>query len=593
MKRKSILKLLLMLIALTVFLASCGEDPAPAEPQPEPEAPVVDPVFKSYFDVEFESDVAEILEATRFDAEVVDAIVDDYNSVALILFKTSHIDEMNKVCESYQVYNVVKGEILEPIDNVYDRVGVIPENGASRDDKAISTVTVKFRYVNSILPLVEVRTEIIERIDEETKDKVSEELDGNSAPGEYVTVSDTYDYYDVFGTLVTTCSTSLEKGSVSCYENDPAIVLTIGKITAIFDYITYDLEKVYTNETETVYKDYRYINDNYYYYVNGGTEGGFIEVFDKNGTLVFSKVLHNAFDAFALDNGNIAIQELEFLFNEHEEGDVMIGGEYYDLHTTVVDIATGAETAVDFDYLIFEALTSRDLEKYELDVTANTGNLLAAYVIDNKHPSTEKTKFLVVDNSLNIIFDTPKTYPIEIDSISFENIDDGYLAIQLSAVEDKAIVDINGNIVSFIEGTDKVLEGMVVTDVAIYDYYLKSLFNFKDNNTEFVCTVGNSVIVKNLPEENQENYVVSYEMLTLNENGRIVSERVFDENHEFDRVVGDVVIMKNNKNGKYVIYNSDCEHILTTESTVEVIEVDDKYVAITNVAGIDIAYALN
>ena len=72
-----------------------------------------------------------------------------------------------------------------------------------------------------------------------------------------------------------------------------------------------------------------------------------------------------------------------------------------------------------------------------------------------------------------------------------------------------------------------------------------------------------------------------------------MSERVFDENHTFDRVVGDVVVMKSVTNGKYIIYNSDCKHILTTENEVEVIAVDGKYVAITNVAGIDIAYALN
>ena len=448
------------------------------------------------------------------------------------------------------------------------------------------------------------RTELIERIDEETKDQANDLV---SDVGDYVTLSDTYEYYDVFGTPVATCSTDIEKGETSCYKRQSVISLTIGKITAVFDAVTYELEKAYNNETETVYKDYSFVNDNYYYYITSEYDGGFIEVFDKNGSLVLSKEIYNTFNAVVLDNGNIAIQELEFLFNENQVGDVIIGGEYFDLRTTVVNVATGAETDVDFNHVIMNAYTSADLAKYRLDVTENTKNLLVAYVIENKYLEEGKVKFLVVDNDLNIAFDTPKTYPIQVDSvtvdniyasnvdfISFENIDDGYLAINVSAVEDKAIINVNGDIVSFVENTDKILEGMVVTDVAVYDYYLKSLFNFKDNNTEFVCIVGNSVIVKNLPtDENRDYYVVSYQKLTINDNGRIVSERVFDENHTFDRVVGDVVVMKSVTNGKYVIYNSDCKHILTTENEVEVIAVDGKYVAITNVAGIDIAYALN
>lgn len=577
--------MLLVLLTAALFLFSCGDDGAgDAGDGADKES-----LFKSYFDVEFVSEVKKLTDAERIDAELIDVLKKD--DVALLLLKTSMIDELNRVCETFTVYNLEKGEILEPISNVYDRVGVIPENGASKDEKADSTVTVKFIDISGFLPLVEVRTEVIEKIDEEVKEE------DDDIVGEYVTVKDTYTYYDIFGSEIVTCSTSFENAKPTVGGiGGASTTLTIGKTTAVFDSLTYELLRVYNNENETVFNSYSFENENYYYYFTKELEGGFIEVFDKSGAKVYSKEMHNDFSAFVLSDGKIAVQEFSFVFDENAVGDVILGSDYYDLNTYTVNVETGDETWVEFDYVIWTSLSRDIIEKAEIPATEKAENILGAFLLDHNYIATQQTKLLVVDNDLKILYDTEKTYPIENTVLTFEAIAPGYLAIELSAVADKAIVDVDGNIVSFVDHSDKILENMVVTNKAIYDYKLKSLFNFKDNDMTFVAIVGNSVIAVNNVDTEADpanyKYIRTYYMLTLNEEGKIESKQIFDEKSKFVEAVGDVIIMQNEDNGKYTIYNNACEHILTTENTVNVIEINGYHVAITTVDGITISYVL-
>ena len=84
----------------------------------------------------------------------------------------------------------------------------------------------------------------------------------------------------------------------------------------------------------------------------------------------------------------------------------------------------------------------------------------------------------------------------------------------------------------------------------------------------------------------------TYYKITLNASGTVDVNQVFGENMVFVESVDSVIIMNNTNNGKYTVYNSNCEHILTTESTVKVIEIEGKYVATTEVDGKTLAYIL-
>lgn len=591
MKRSKLIKLVSLLLCAVLFLAACGEEAPEGPSADETPSQTVDPVFKNYFNLDHKTGVESLTEAIRFDGEVIDVF--ESHNVSLLLVRKTRIDVMNRVCEAFSVYNVDKGEVLSPknddtFDNEYDRVGVIPENILSADEIPSSTVSVSFLDVDGILPLVAVRTHKVEKIEDEEK------KEDDKIVGEYVTVSDTYVYYDVLGNEICTAETSSENGIPTAEESGYGIKLVVGKNTAMFDPYTFECVEIVNNEIDTAFVEYSYVNDKYYYYFNTTPMGGSIDVFDKSGNLVLERTLYDPFTAFALDNGDVVVQKRAYILDDKAEGDVMINDEYYDLSTYVISVSDGKETEVEFDYMIMSLYDVSMQKKLRLPTTENTKNLIVAFDISRKLVSSSELRFVVVDNSMKISYVTEELYPIQTDPLSMETVSSGYVAIGLSAVTDRAILDSNGNAVAFLESGDTVLDGMVVTGKAVYNYSLQPLYNYEVSGVNLVTTVGNSVIVVTKPSDDPlAAYTPTYYKLTLGADGKIVSETVFGPEYIYVGTTDSVIVMQNTENGKYTVFNSKCEHILTTQYVLRVIENNGQYIVLTLIDGKLNAYSVD
>ena len=585
MKRKNLIAITSLLLALTLLLASCGSGGEALDSQTEPpkEVPTV---FESYFDTGFEPTVESLMDAVRYDGEYVDSFSN--GECTLILIKESRIDELNRVREVFKVYNVEKGEIITPVNNVFDRVGEIPENSESSDsDKQISTVEIQFTEVSG-LPLLGVSTVVLEKIADEVK------KEDDTVVGDYVTVSESYVIYDIYGNEVAESASSDELGtpSVVRYNND--IRLSVGRTVAVFDGTSYKLLNTFDAESDIIYSSYDYSNDSYYYY-GGGTR--VIKVYDKANVLVYSRAVQDDFSYFVLNNGNILLQEFVPVIGAGT-GDFFRNDRYYNVNTSVIEVVSGKETVVETNLVVLESYTAADSERYGFPVTENAKNLVVAYEIENEHVSTEESKLLVCDDEFNVLFATEEAYPIQTAPIDFECLYGGYFALKLSAVADRVIISPEGKTVSFLRAGLDIRDGFIVSNEAIYDYELNTLYSFKLNEVNLVSVVGNSVIVVNeppvaAPGEPTPEYVKTYKRINVTEIDNAVEATVFSSEYEFVGTYGNVIVMRNTENNKCTAYNYKCEHILTVDRDMTVYEHNGKHVIVAQSGGIDRVYVLN
>ena len=586
MKNLKSVKLLSLLLAAVLLLSSCGEEVA-VTPEPDSQPQEIAPEFKSYFDTGFESKVESLKDAVRFDGEVVNSYSN--GDVSLLLIKESRIDEMNRVCETFRVYNVEKGEIIAPITNVFDRVGLIPENPESSDaHKQINTVEIDFVEYDT-LPLVVTKTTVLKKIEDEEK------KNDENIVGDYVTVSETYVYYDVYGNEVAECLSALEAARPRVNKFGDDIRLDVGRTSAIFDGISYKLLATYDGEDKIVYSGYDYANESYYYFCSAGNV---IKVYDKANKLVYSKTLNDQYSCFVMNNGNILLQVFTPVLVDGAKGDVIIGDTYYNVTTAVIDVAEGKEAMVETDLVVYDLYNAADLVRYDYPVTANTKNLVVAYDIEREQISREELKLYVCDNEFNVIFKTETAYPIQTNPLQFDTLAGGYFALGLSSVADSVIISPEGKTVSFVRAGLDIREGFILSDEAIYDYALNELYNFSAHGVELVSAVGNSVVVVNLPKtyepwETPVPYERAYTRLNLAEDGSIISTSVFSSELKFVETCGNVIVMENENNGKYTVFNFKCEHILTTDNYLSVIENNGKHAVIAENGGIMRAYVLN
>ena len=586
MKRKNLIAITSLLLSAMLLLVSCGDETTDAPQQDEPTRDIPT-AFESYFDTSFVSDVESLKEALRYDGEFVSAYKGD--DCTLLLIKESRIDELNRVCETFKIYNVEKGEIITPVGNVFERVGEIPENDSSSNlDKQINEVRIGFEEISE-LPLVWVGTTVREKIDEEAK------KEDDNIVGDYITVSDTFVLYDIYGNEVTEYTEAeiyITNPKVDRYNND--IRLELGKTVAVFDGTSYKLLNTFDGESDIIYSSYDYVNESYYYY---GSDSSVIKVYNKENTLVYSRAVSDKFDYFVLNNGNILLQQHVPVIGEGT-GDYFRDDLYINLRTFIIDVVSGKEVELDTNLVVLDLYTEHDLERYDYPVTENTKNLVVAYDIEKEQISSEKMKLIVCDNDFNVIMATEEAYPIQTNPLEFESLYGGYFALGLSSVADRVIISPEGETVSFLrEGLD-IRDGFIVSNEAIYDYNLETLYSFKENEVMLVTTVGNSVIVVNKPTvpkpgETAPEYIKTYKRINITENGAVIDAQVFDSNYNYVGTYGNVIVMRNVENGKCTAYNYKCEHILTVDRDMEIYVHNGKHVAVANSGGIKRVYVFN
>ena len=180
-----------------------------------------------------------------------------------------------------------------------------------------------------------------------------------------------------------------------------------------FDEKTYvvDLESdkiIHTERADTIINRPAFdeICDNYGYVMSKNSAGQVTEIHVYDLTKWIDCVYYYAIPSYyqqpvvvVLENGNILVQSYTFLAADAVSFDAVINSNKYDIVYTVIDVATKSESLVEFGYDIKgEAAVSllKDVDGI---------NVLRVAPIENDFVNNNAIKYLVVDNSLKVLFD--------------------------------------------------------------------------------------------------------------------------------------------------------------------------------------------
>ena len=645
MKYSKFLKLLSALLCVVMLFVSCGDkectehidedanyvcdncEATLEKPEPEPEP--IEPKFENFFDLTYNPNYINFTEAQRLD---FGKYIDKNGSV--LLFKDSEIDNFNMVKDTYTVYDAETNAVLFTLEDSYENLA-------------------ELRYIRDVevflAPGIVIKASNIPSEKLTPEELFELELNGVNNPGEYRYTSNV-EFYTLAGEKISSFSCDNQRWNIAMIEDlidfssgEGVINIYIGGQIFVFDSLTYKMLDVYDATTE-VFHDFDYRNEKYGYCVNRNRD--LIRVYNlEDKSLVLTHEIQNNLSVqnlsvSVLDNGNIFVNALilprfdepddyEFMFPMDETSALKARKESY-----IIDVETGKTTEVELDYFIYSAVeTATDLKKYNaLPITENAINVAYAYKIEDK--KFTKAAILFLDNDMQVL------YAYEYDSLAYDAIravreknftvlSTGDLLIELatnldndSYEPDYAIVKADGTLRCYVPKDATVIEGAIITSEGIYDYDLKPLFDYEDNEFEYVATVGKNIIVLELDsvyinDDNKDNGIdedgddecdecgadmdddcgcylnsvadmLKYYMITP-ENG--VCEKTLI-NDEFVRAEGNYFITMNEDNGKYTLHNSSAQTILVTDSEMDIISTEDYCIAKTTIDNKEVVYIL-
>ena len=639
MKYSKFLKLLSALLCVVMLFVSCGEkectehidedanyvcdncEATLEKPEPEPEP--IEPKFENFFDLTYSPNYINFTEAQRLD------FGKPTNQVgSTLLFKKSEIDNLNMVKDTYTVYDAKTNAVLFTIEDTYENVPAKMMRNVWVE--LFEGVVIKSSYTP------------VEKLTAEEQHELW--LNGVENPGEY-RYSYTVEFYNLAGEKISTfdySGTDLKGTTFSPPKVDPekedVLYVRIGHQMAVFDAVTYKMIDIYDNDKE-IFHDFDYRNEKYGYY----TEDSLIRVYkleDKSLVLNYELISNYAteYTVSVLDNGNIFVSaQTVHIFDEVDDYDFALP--QMGLKTTVenyiIDVETGKTADVELDYVINGKVeTAADLKKYnKLPITENAINVAYAQKLENK--KLTKDAILFLDNDMKVL------YAYEYDSLAYDAKDaedrdknfrvlsTGDLLIELatnldndSDKPDYAIVKADGTLRCYVPYGATVIEGAIITSEGIYDYDLKPIFDYEDNEYRYVATVGKSIIVKELSsvyinDDNRDkgidnNYdgecdecgadmdddcgcylnsvadMLRYYMITPGNDG--CKETVISG--EFTIAGSNYYITMDEDNGKYTLHNSSMQTVLVTDSVMTIESAKDYCIVRTTIDNKEIVYIL-
>ncbi len=623
MKHMNLIRLLAVLLCAMLLMAACssGEELPPeenqqtGEPTPDaennegteqPSAPVeVEPVLKNFFTFTSVKPWKTLKTAERLEGEYI------FSNDHLMVLRDSKVDAMNQATETFTVFNMETGEAVLTKTNTYtyradyayfdwDYMRWHEDGACIHDPDAIypeSLMDVSIRNIwangsGAYALVIEVRRAAFTPINED-----SDEYDVD-----YYDVQTTYEYYDAFGVKLAESTRAAEPYVL--YDDNGDITAMIGASTVTFDIQTGAAISV--TASDGVVRKYKYDGENetYGYYLNQyqevahGSWRCFFEVYDKaSGTRVIRHYIEECYDASAylLQNGNVLVQAWNLaeqgMDYDYEDKD----GCRWTQNTYIVEVPTGKVTEVSLNYVLNsvksrqEAMEEMELEALGIYLTENVANFAIAYKINEQKIQEEGVTILVLGNDGSILFEFSKIIPEHyIDdssqyiSFGFSILSNGDYLVELDdnlSHADYAIVTQDGRVRAYLTDEAKIAGEYVVLPDGIYDYDLKKLYDFAENDVEFEYVVGERILVSMIPDEDSDPVIGTYYYELYKEEGLFLTKSAFGgENVTIDQVKKDYVIVCDGDTGKYVLYNVDLEHVLTTMDTMSVYSCGDRYV---------------
>ena len=312
------------------------------------------------------------------------------------------------------------------------------------------------------------------------------------------------------------------------------------------------------------------------------------------------------YDAFVLQSGDVLIQT--WTLSEDDSYDMVtpLGG--IDVNTYILDVETNKLNAVEWDYVVNEFMTVKDLD----DNTSFTENVVNAAVASKLlgDGETGEDELVFFDNALNVQFVFSKLIPEQSSNPEISLLSTGDYLVDLDTpIEDadRAIVTQDGAVRCYVPvGADIVEDRIVIMSdekLRVFNFDLDFISEFDieneytesswQENFEYKGRLGNRYVFIRSSRSwdyeedwwadwNYEIYMIdisssytsynSYQLVSLNESYAIV----YDEDE--------------GNNGKYKLYNADWNCVLVTENAMDVSEYDGNYVVTTSLEGEDLVY---
>lgn len=585
----------------------------------------VDPILENFLGMSSETRWDEISKATRLDGDIYSRSYDQ----SMLAVRTADVDTKNIVTEKFTVYNIALKKAVLTLENKYSNSQKFDWYEFDFDDPMNS---VYGQYGNKILPESIMKVNMVSegginliRVSRATLTPVDkEDLKDNDYYGYLYEVDINYDFYDVTGTKIIT----VKDKDIYGYDYDNSVVIrfnrSYGEATAVFNADNMNLVRVTDSISGSAWGSFDAENSKYVYFLNGsldhaiGYSQNYIEVYSKKtGERVIRHYCDHA-DMFwtnVLENGNVLLTYINTLDpSSKEPGDFYVGSEYkytYDLQ--ILDVKSGGVTDVDCDYVVYELLdkdTLADilsLRNCGITLTDNVLNIAVVSPIENKQLDSESYKLLFVDNDMNIMFEMDSILPehrfgYDGDSdgfdLGFSVLPNGDYLVTLYGMtaQTRAIAKKDGTVRAYLTDDMQVVGNYVVTEVGIYDYDLKLLYEFGTDAEDYklykyATGIGSNIIVSRRTEYmdlDSYTYKTKTEYFKLefanNAEKTVTYTKLFSDDAERIYDVSDngsYVLVQNGDTNMYSLYNANFKLILKADS-ISVFESDGEYVAIVS-----------
>lgn len=626
MKKNKWLTLLSLLLGASTVLSACGGDDSSSSSSSSDSSidtePVVEAVFSNFINAEYKA-------GWRDMSSNVATLNDEYGTCVgkyqgLYLFAKEDVSFLNEIVQTWTLYNVKTNSVVWTKEHKYEAGDYDGQDKYGNEKHAPVEVSVSLQQLNSPSPFcayVKVNTTTYERYSDETLEQMKEVI--GSVPTSYKE-KQTTEYYSADGKLI--ASTKLTNVDSPNYYSDLGngnVQAQFGKTMAEFDkdgnlISTWnretDVKRVYFAETEKY---------GYTYTLRGGVI--VLEVFNKaENVMVYSEAVKG--DIFGmmktpinlLENGHMFIQDKAV--TENVAYDYLADGVKYNLTTTRIDVETGKETEVEFNYVITEMVDKEAWaeEHEELTFTENVYNVAWAQKVEDG--ALTKNVLLFFDNELNVQYEWAPLIPEQVDLTNIDVLYSGDLLIWLNSplmdrtgrTVDRAIVTEDGDLVCYVPQNALVMMDYIIpynaNDETGYDVY-----NFSGEQVDRV-QLGSLAYAENdwkITEQGRvgDQYIFAAErispytqeeeteQLVIKKGSNYYGDEITQNTNHLGRVVTITAnYMVTEKEGQYFLYDGNLEHILTTNDPIvegsNIVEYDDCFVVEALYKGETVVYVI-
>lgn len=650
MKKNKWLTLLSLVLGASTVLGACGggntsgsSSSSSSSDSSTDVAPVVEATFSNFIDTEYKADWKDM-------SSNVITLNDEYGTLVgnwewMYLFKKEDKNFLKEVVQTWTLYNAKKKAVVWSKEHKYeeDAYTGYDKYGEKFPPVEISVSLEKlYGQSNKEMAYVQVTTVTKERYSDETLKLWEDEF--GRAPFAYKT-QEMREYYSADGKLI--ASTKLlhryyydEPTYGDSYDNGNCYAY-FGKTVAEFDedgnlVSTWDgdttTKRIYVEETDKY---------GYLYTLYGGAI--LFEVRNKaDNALVYeytmgSNALSTMQMPFVLENGDIFVQERTE--TESLAYDFLAGDTKYNLTTNRVDVETGAQAEVEFNYFIKKIIDQDEWEEEHPGLNFSNYVYNVAYARKIEDGVLGDEVILFFDNALNVQYEWAPLIPEQVDLVESESnsispepnleniqvLETGDLLIDLKTpVRDangnevnKAIVSPNGRLICYVPKDAMVIKEYIIPTGHSNSYF--NVYNFDGEKVDYIdldeYAYGDWEFDANEGRRLGDYYVfeynrevtyddvqqppeTEYKLLVVKKAGRYDyygedRELYMYNSYECGRIVDSTVdYLITEKDGQYCLYDADLDHILTMSDMFEVDVYDNCFVVEAEYDGETIVYVI-